>query len=280
MESRTLVLLSALVIILMLYVYAMISDSTEAWVIISELSGEYVYVILFMLLYVFVDADLALNSLLVVLVAVSINGLLKGLFKIPRPSGGRVIEEGYSFPSRHASTSSTFWSHLVINVKDALLTATALLVVSAVIHSRVALGVHTYVDVCAGALIGVATGVLYSLASGRRALGSYYATLALGVVTALAAGITYGDSMMWKVLGLLLSLSLYTRFRSYTRLLTSLRPSYKVLCAAGSLVAGLLIMASLPSVGEVVTLVKYFLVGVAVLYVPLLAAKNITRTRF
>lgn len=270
-------MLSTLIIVLTLYVYAMISDSTEAWVVVSELGGEYTYILLFMLLYVFVDADLAINSLLIVLVAVSINGLLKGFFKIPRPSGGRVIEEGYSFPSRHTSTSSTFWSYLVINVKNSLLTATAIVVVLAVMHSRIALGVHTYVDVCAGTLIGVTTGVLYSLASRRRALGSYYMTLVSGIVTALVTAVTYGDPMMWKVLGLFLPLSLYIHFRRYTQLLATLRPSYKVLCSISGLAAGLLIMVSLPSAGDVLMLVKYSLVGVAVFYVPLLTARNIKR---
>ncbi|MEM0015302.1 MAG: phosphatase PAP2 family protein [Zestosphaera sp.] len=277
MRARTLTLLVTLIALSGLYICALISDSTEIWVAISELGGEYTYVLLFLLLYIFVDADLALNSLLMVLIAVSASGLLKGFFKIPRPPGGRVVEEGYSFPSRHTSTSSTFWSYLVFRVRDLLLMAVALLTVLAIAHSRIALGVHTYVDVYAGVMMGIMTGVLYGFISKHGRLRSYYTTLALGYVISSTAGIVYGDFMMWKALGLLLALSLYAHVRSHAHLFKSLRLHCRVLCMASALAAVLLTMALIPSTGEALTVIKYLIMGVALLYTPLLIAKRFNK---
>ncbi|MEM3849424.1 MAG: hypothetical protein QXS42_06660, partial [Zestosphaera sp.] len=91
------------------------------------------------------------------------------------------------------------------------------------------------------------------------------------------AGIVYGDFMMWKALGLLLALSLYAHVRSHAHLFKSLRLHCRVLCMASALAAVLLTMALIPSTGEALTVIKYLIMGVALLYTPLLIAKRFNK---
>ncbi len=277
MKAKTATLTLASLAVLVLYLYALVSDSTEAWVLITELGGEYAYIALFLILYVFIDGELALHALLITLTSIALNGVLKGYFRIPRPSGGRVVEEGYSFPSRHASTSSTFWSYVAVRVKDSLSALLASLLVFSIAYSRIALGVHTPMDVGAGVLIGLTTGALYSMTSKRKPLEAYHVTLLLGMVVSVVMGLVYADYMAWKVLGLLFSLVFYTKVRGGIKLLNSSRTSVKAFCLLGSLVIGLLTLFLVPSTNEVISVIKYFLVGVALIYTPLLLTRRFRR---
>ncbi|MGC8975657.1 MAG: phosphatase PAP2 family protein, partial [Thermoprotei archaeon] len=217
-------LTAALFLIFCFYVYAIVSDSTNAWILITEIGGEYAYVILFLILYVFVDADLAVNALLITLASISVNGFFKGFFKVPRPSGGRVVEEGYSFPSRHASTSSAFWGYIVSKYRSIFLVLLSTLIVVAVAHSRIALGVHVLADVCGGIALGVGLGITYSVLQERRQALTYYATLILGILTSIIVGTLYYDSIMWKILGLMLSITPYKLIASQAKNLNTSRP--------------------------------------------------------
>lgn len=272
-----LILTAASLAVLILYLYALVSDSTEAWVLITELGGEYAYIALFLILYVFIDGELALNALLITLTAITLNGVLKGYFKVPRPPGGRVIEGGYSFPSRHASTSSTFWSYVVVQVNDLLTALFASLLVFSIAYSRIALGVHTPMDVGVGVLIGFATGVLYNMTSKHKPLKVYHVTLLLGMVMSVVMGVVYADYMAWKVLGLLFSLIFYTNVRGSIKLLNSSRTSVKTFCLLGSLIISLPILVLVPSTKEVISVIKYFLIGVALIYTPPLLTRCFRR---
>lgn len=95
--------------------------------------------------------------------AMLISDLVKLLVSRPRPPVAHLQSvSGSSFPSGHAMQSSAFWFSLVLVAHSAraaplltrMLTAVAVLLVSAVAFSRVVLGVHYLSDVIAGVLLG------------------------------------------------------------------------------------------------------------------------------
>lgn len=279
MGLSDLLLTVALLLIICFYAYAIVSDSTNAWIFITEMGGEYAYVALFLVLYVFVDTDSAVNALLIILTSISVNGLLKGFFKVPRPSGGRVVEEGYSFPSRHASTSSTFWSYVVSKYRRILLALLSALIVAAVAHSRIALGVHTLADVCGGIALGVGLGITYSVLQERGQAITYCATLILGILTSVFVGVLYYDSMMWRVLGLMLSITPYKLVASQAKTLNTSRPLVRTICVLVSLVVSAAITSLIPSINEVVVVIKYLVIGISVVYLPLLMIRVLSKRK-
>ena len=97
------------------------------------------------------------------------NGLLKDTFKIQRPIGEIGIETirpetatGYSFPSGHTQTSTTFYSSLYFTIKDTMQKKSlsiSLMVVGIVMSllvgfSRLYLGVHYPKDMLGGLIFG------------------------------------------------------------------------------------------------------------------------------
>lgn len=103
---------------------------------------------------------IALNLIL----AFSLNTILKNIFRRPRPLYIKyIIQEGYSFPSSHATVSIAFYGFLIYlifkkvknkKVKYPLIISLSLIILLIGI-SRIYLGVHYPTDVIAGFLIGV-----------------------------------------------------------------------------------------------------------------------------
>ncbi len=102
------------------------------------------------------------RTILLLLGSAVVNVSLKELFAIPRPDVSPLIgAAGWSFPSGHAQTAATLWPWLALELgrhrrggRSWRWPATAALV-AGVAASRVYLGVHTPVDVFAGAAVGV-----------------------------------------------------------------------------------------------------------------------------
>lgn len=98
------------------------------------------------------------------------NQLFKFMFKRPRPSGFRIIEEsGYSFPSGHSMVSMAFYGFLLYLIykrvsnkylKWGLIFGIALLIILIGI-SRIYLGVHYTSDVLGGFLVSIAYLILF-----------------------------------------------------------------------------------------------------------------------
>lgn len=98
-------------------------------------------------------------------------GILKAIIKAPRPfqvlkeiKGKRLTTAtGYSFPSGHASVSSSMYSAIAIAFKKKTLSIICAIAIVLVALSRMYLGVHWPIDVFGGITIGITLSfILYS----------------------------------------------------------------------------------------------------------------------
>lgn len=102
---------------------------------------------------------------IVVLISTLLNGLLKVVFKVPRPVVEHlvVVSDSYSFPSGHAQITAVFWLMLALHYRKTYLWWLAGLIIVSQCLSRVYLGVHFPRDVFIGTVIGMTTALYYGL---------------------------------------------------------------------------------------------------------------------
>ncbi len=127
------------------------------WILVSNFGSTEFYMVFLPIAYHVLPRTAALGLALSLLTATTLTGVLKDLFKLPRPPEHLwvVEEEGYGFPSGHATGSSAFWGYLSIYRPLAPLIAFSAVMIVAVSASRLILGVHYPRDVAGGVIIGV-----------------------------------------------------------------------------------------------------------------------------
>jgi undecaprenyl-diphosphatase len=103
---------------------------------------------------------------------------LKAIFRVPRPFmryPDQIIGErqhtatGYSFPSGHSTTASSFYSGLFKAFREKWIRAIAISLMIIIPLTRLYLGVHWPMDV----IVGTAIGLFFSLAMGAAFLRIY-----------------------------------------------------------------------------------------------------------
>ena len=124
--------------------------------------GEETLVILFVVaLWFAVDSRLAQKVFFVTICSTGLNGIVKNLAKVPRPFDKGVLPvrketaTGFSFPSGHTQSFSTWSTLFAIEYKKKWLTALVAVFIPLVAFSRLYLGVHYPTDVIVGAALGV-----------------------------------------------------------------------------------------------------------------------------
>ena len=124
--------------------------------------GEETLVILFVVaLWFAVDSRLAQKVFFVTICSTGLNGIVKNLAKVPRPFDKGVLPvrketaTGFSFPSGHTQSFSTWSTLFAIEYKKKWLTALVAVLIPLVAFSRLYLGVHYPTDVIVGAALGV-----------------------------------------------------------------------------------------------------------------------------
>ena len=102
-----------------------------------------------------------------VLTSVLLNNSIKDIFKMKRPIGEegiRTLREqtatGYSFPSGHTQSASSFYGSMAIYLKNRVMYIIATVMIILIGFSRLYLGVHYPKDVIVGGILGVLTSLI------------------------------------------------------------------------------------------------------------------------
>lgn len=102
-----------------------------------------------------------------VLTSVLLNNAIKDIFKMKRPIGEegiRTLREqtatGYSFPSGHTQSASSFYGSMAIYLKNRVMYIIATVTIILIGFSRLYLGVHYPKDVIVGGILGVLTSLI------------------------------------------------------------------------------------------------------------------------
>lgn len=102
-----------------------------------------------------------------VLTSVLLNNAIKDIFKMKRPIGEegiRTLREqtatGYSFPSGHTQSASSFYGSMAIYLKNRVMYIIATIMIILIGFSRLYLGVHYPKDVIVGGILGVLTSLI------------------------------------------------------------------------------------------------------------------------
>lgn len=134
-------------------------------------SAIFLISIAIILLILIKDKKKGLSICLNLIIATSLNTLLKNIVQRPRPTEFRLIDEsGYSFPSGHSMVSMSFYGFLIYliykYVKNKKLKWLLISFLSILIFligtSRIYLGVHYTSDVVGGFLVSISYLIIYA----------------------------------------------------------------------------------------------------------------------
>jgi len=141
---------------------------------ITMLGEETILILMIAVLYFAYDKRLALRIGYITITSMCVNNTVKNLVKRPRPFAVAEVNParahtatGYSFPSGHTQTISTWSSAFVMYFKKRWVSVLAGIAIVAVAFSRLFLGVHYPSDVIGGAVLGVSIAVGLSVVYDR-----------------------------------------------------------------------------------------------------------------
>lgn len=124
----------------------------------SMLGTPDAYLVLLPLIYWSVDRAAGVGLSYVILLSAWLNGALKAMFAIPRPSDPRIVRldtvTDTTFPSGHAQNGVVTWGYLAAWVRKPIAWVLAVVLILLIGASRVYLGVHYPQDVLAGYVLG------------------------------------------------------------------------------------------------------------------------------
>ena len=100
--------------------------------------------------------------------SLNINVALKNIVKMPRPIGTKGLislrtqtATGYSFPSGHTQTATTFWTSMITQFKNIWIYIIGILMILGAGISRLYLAVHWPMDVIVGWILGIILSILF-----------------------------------------------------------------------------------------------------------------------
>ena len=176
----------------------------EIFLLISALTGEFVYIAILGIIYWCIDKDKAYYIGTFLFLSFSVNTFFKNLFHIPRPytySDVRQIDVdtgyGYSFPSGHAQMSTTFAGMFSAIFKKRWIYILGIVLVILTGLSRMYLGVHTPVDILCGIGVGLA---LTLLGNGLKTFRKPKILAIVAFIIMLVVSLIYRDEDILKLL--------------------------------------------------------------------------------
>ena len=157
---------------------------------VTMLGEETIPVILITAIYFVFNKDLAHRLFFVTISSMSANNIIKNLARVPRPfATGRVkplrlkTATGYSFPSGHTQTITTWSTALAYRFKKWYLSLFVAIAAPLVAFSRLYLGAHYPSDVIAALLIGIALSLALSFVYDKVKNRNLLYLCSVGVVT-------------------------------------------------------------------------------------------------
>ena len=135
--------------------------------LITNLGNQIIFIGLIGLIYYCVSKRNGLLILFLLTCSMYINVLIKGIIGLPRPYETYpktvikplATDTGYSFPSGHAQSSTTFYAYIAYLLRNNkyknLIILAVVLIIGVVALSRVYLGVHYPSDVIGGIIVGL-----------------------------------------------------------------------------------------------------------------------------
>ena len=142
----------------------------NAFFLILTISTEVpVIVILTAIMYWCINKKYGQKLLFTLIPNIVINTGIKEFVKAPRPIGTTGLESlrvstatGYSFPSGHTQTATTFWTSLIIIFRKKWIYILGSVMILGVGLSRLYLGVHWPIDVICGWIFGILFTVIFA----------------------------------------------------------------------------------------------------------------------
>lgn len=179
----------------------------------TSLGTDYFYMALLPLVYWCVDRRRGHELAYLFLVSMWLNGLLKDVFNMPRPSaaeGVRQLAREYSngFPSGHAQGSMTLYGYLFAAYRVRWLRWLCVFLIAMITLSRPYLGMHYLGDILGGLAIGLVLVLVFRWAY-ARGVGDGWSRrgkAVLAVLVPLLLVPLYADSVAYQTLGFLMGL--------------------------------------------------------------------------
>lgn len=248
------------------------------WVLVTNLGEETAYIAMAVLLYALASPELGFRTLLALALGGWANVLLKNALRMPRPPRElwKIEVSGYGFPSGHAQTSTSFWSAIAMEARNAYVALLGAVVVALVSYSRLELGVHYPHDVLGGIALGLLSAsaalALARLSQRSGAPVQAASLVLLGSLAALAYAVQ-GDVMLVRTGGVIAGSAAHPLLRRWgrreagikervasalgalavayaiTRLAASAHPLLQFLAYAAAVAAAMLLVAGLAARG-------------------------------
>ncbi len=248
---------------------------------ISNLTNEFLYVAIVAAIYYAVDKRKGIKMAVMVMTNMSLNFLLKDIFKIDRPyvKDNRILNKdiktgyGYSFPSGHSQFNSGFYTSLATQFDVKKFYIVIIIFVLTVAFSRVYLGVHSVIDVICGIAFGFLwvifiNSVLEKILSGK--LYILYLFSLIGIINIILSQNTDSIKILLLYFGFISGYFLDLKYLNYE---VPERITDRIINVA-SFVAGLLLIQIIFSFTEI-EIVKYFVIGIwATFLCPLLCKRK------
>lgn len=131
------------------------------------LGNEEFYMLIMPILYWCVDAVLGLRIGIMLVLSGTLNGIIKLVFKSPRPYWvdktvtAHISESSFGLPSGHAMNAMSVWGLLTASIRKKGFRAVLIALIILIGVSRIYLGVHFTSDVLVGWLLGAIVLMLY-----------------------------------------------------------------------------------------------------------------------
>jgi membrane-associated phospholipid phosphatase len=135
---------------------------------LSFLGTESFYILVMPAVYWCVDALAGLRLGMILVLSGTLNGLLKLIFKLPRPYwvDERVVplarERSFGLPSGHAMNAAALWGQISREFQKRWLTWVCITLIVLIGLSRLVLGVHFTLDVTIGWVLGLLVYLLFN----------------------------------------------------------------------------------------------------------------------